>query len=205
MKVYFRAILLLPFIMVVNFSKAQSNYERALDFQIELDSSFANLEESPLTEEDFKTFSGLEFFEIDTLFSIEALLTLTPEDSVFEMATTTERRPKYRRYGIASFVIEKDTFSLNIYENIRLKTIPKYEDHLFLPFLDKTNGFESYGGGRYIDLKKPETGDVIVIDFNQCFNPYCAYNGKYSCPIVPIENSLEIEIRAGVKAPKSHH
>ena len=73
------------------------------------------------------------------------------------------------------------------------------EDYLFLPFIDDTNGEESYGGGRYIDLRIPE-GDTIVIDFNKSYNPYCAYNDKYSCPIVPRINYLALEVRAGVMA-----
>jgi len=70
---------------------------------------------------------------------------------------------------------------------------------LFLPFTDLTNGTVSYGGGRYIDLKIPEEEDAIVIDFNTAYNPYCAYSPRYSCPIPPEENHLEIEIPVGVK------
>jgi uncharacterized protein (DUF1684 family) len=69
---------------------------------------------------------------------------------------------------------------------------------LFLPFLDNTNGDTTYGGGRYIDLRIPE-GDTIEIDFNKAYNPYCAYNSRYSCPIVPRENYLDTNIEAGVK------
>jgi uncharacterized protein (DUF1684 family) len=75
------------------------------------------------------------------------------------------------------------------------------EDYLFLPFLDETNGFETYGGGRYLDLRIP-VGDTIEIDFNTAYNPFCAYNEKYSCPIVPRENYLQTRIEAGVKAFK---
>ena len=77
----------------------------------------------------------------------------------------------------------------------------EYEDYLFLPFTDKTNGDSSYGGGRYLDLKLPE-GDSIIIDFNQAYNPYCAYNDKYSCPVPPKSNNLDIEVLAGVKTFK---
>ena len=78
-----------------------------------------------------------------------------------------------------------------------------YEDYLFLPFLDNTNGEESYGGGRYVEARIPE-GDTIIIDFNKAYNPYCAYNEKYSCPIVPRQNYLPIEVKAGVKAFGKH-
>jgi len=77
----------------------------------------------------------------------------------------------------------------------------EYEALLFLPFNDTTNGADSYGGGRYIDLKIPsEESKTIRIDFNKSYNPYCAYNAKYSCPIPPKENDLPIAILAGVKA-----
>ena len=78
-----------------------------------------------------------------------------------------------------------------------------FEDHLFLPFLDNTNGTTSYGAGRYIDLTIPE-GDTIEIDFNTAYNPYCAYNEKYSCPIVPGENYIDADIEAGVKVFAKH-
>ena len=74
---------------------------------------------------------------------------------------------------------------------------------MFLPFSDETNGIESYGGGRYIDLRIPE-GNTLIIDFNSAYNPYCAYNDKYSCPIVPRENYLRTRIEAGVKKFKDH-
>ena len=74
---------------------------------------------------------------------------------------------------------------------------PNERDNLFLPFIDDTNGNESYGGGRYINLDIPQV-DNLIIDFNSAFNPYCVYDEKYSCPIVPRENYLPLEIKAGV-------
>ena len=78
--------------------------------------------------------------------------------------------------------------------------MPGMKDHLFVPFKDWTNGEESYGGGRYIDLK---TGDItdgkITIDFNKCYNPWCAYSDGYNCPIPPVENHFELKIEAGEK------
>ena len=74
---------------------------------------------------------------------------------------------------------------------------PEYEDYLFIPFNDLTNGNETYDGGRYLDLKTTSES-TIVIDFNKAYNPYCAYNDKYSCPIPPRENDLPIEIKAGI-------
>jgi hypothetical protein len=100
-----------------------------------------------------------------------------------------------------TFQIKGKSYQLNVYQGQDLIKKEGYEDYLFLPFLDDTNGEGSYGGGRYIDLRIPK-GDTIVIDFNSAYNPYCAYNEKYSCPIVPRDNYIETEVKAGVKAFK---
>ncbi len=78
-----------------------------------------------------------------------------------------------------------------------------YDDYLFLPFLDETNGDESYGGGRYVEARIP-AGDTLIINFNEAYNPYCAYNERYSCPIVPRANYINTRIKAGVKAFDKH-
>jgi len=80
---------------------------------------------------------------------------------------------------------------------------PEYKDYLFFPFTDLTNNASTYGGGRYIDLRIPQ-GNVIVLDFNKAYNPSCAYSPKYSCPIVPGENNIDVAITAGVKY-EGHH
>ena len=87
---------------------------------------------------------------------------------------------------------------LEVYRSLDLIGEEGYEDYLFLPFADESNGESTYGGGRYIDLTIPE-GDVLVIDFNRAYNPYCVYNKKYSCPLVPRQNYLKTKVKAGVK------
>jgi len=170
-------------------------------FQKHLNAEFANPEESPLTSEDIKKFEALEFFEIDTTFVIEAEFVRTPYESAFSMPTTTDRMPIYVKYGEAYFELESQSFKLNIYQNQELITKAEYVDYLFIPFTDATNGETSYGGGRYLDLRIP-TGKTITLNFNKAYNPYCAYNGKYSCPIPPLENDISVAISAGVKAYK---
>ena len=95
------------------------------------------------------------------------------------------------------------TYVLYAYQNVVYSQKEEYKDHLFLPFTDKTNGFESYGGGRYIDLRIPAT-DSLLLDFNQSYNPYCAYTTGYNCPIPPKENALPIKIEVGILAPERH-
>ena len=115
------------------------------------------------------------------------------------MKTTTSRLPVYVKYGEITFTLKGKPHKLNVYQNQDLVKKEGYENYLFLPFLDDTNGDTTYGGGRYIDTRQPE-GNTMIVDFNTAYNPYCAYNERYSCPIVPRENYLETKIKAGVKA-----
>ena len=166
-------------------------------FRQALNAEFANPDESPLTDEDLKTFTQLPFYPIDTNFCVTAHF-IRIDAEPFEMTTTTARKPVYKVYGKATFVLDGDTLVLTIYQNQKLIERPEYADYLFLPFKDLTNGEGSYPGGRYIDLRIPDS-DTLVIDFNKAYNPYCAYNYKYSCPIPPKENALQVRIEAGVK------
>ncbi|WP_460218407.1 DUF1684 domain-containing protein [Psychroserpens sp. MEBiC05023] len=173
------------------------------EFQRELNAYYKDATTSPLKDKDRKGFISLDFFKQDSAYIVKAKLTRTPNEPVFKMKTTTDRLPEYVKYGEVSFVLKGQAYQLNIYQNQGLIKDEEYKDYLFLPFLDNTNGNESYGGGRYIDMSIPE-GDEFIIDFNSAYNPYCAYNEKYSCPIVPRENYLDLEVRAGVKAFDKH-
>lgn len=168
------------------------------EWQREMNSNFKDVTKSPLKKKDLKNFEGLDFFKFDSVFVVTAKLKRTPEAEPFKMKTTTSRLADYRQYGIITFELEGKTHRLSIYQNLGLLDDPEYTDYLFLPYLDKTNGINSYGGGRYVEGSIPE-GDEIVIDFNKTYNPYCAYNEKYSCPIVPRSNFIDAEVRAGLK------
>lgn len=193
-------------ILFVNCSAQNSSYEDEVKlFQYELNTEYADASKSPLMKEDLKTFKALDFFTINEKYKIIADFELTPNSPVFELKTTTERLPLYRKYGIATFMLDGKKHKLSIYQSQDLMNSLEYENYLFLPFNDSSNGKSSYGGGRFIDLEIPKTGSkTIVIDFNKAYNPYCAYNHKYSCPIPPKENTLFISIEAGVKAYKKH-
>ena len=158
---------------------------------------------SPLKHEDRLTFDSLAFYPINESFYVHALITLTPDSVPFKMKTSTDRLADYRQWGIAHFEIESEKFNLPVYQNLRLLKIPEYKNYLFIPFTDLTNGEATYGAGRYVEAKIPD-GDTLIIDFNKAYNPYCAYNDRYSCPIPPVANHLEIEVKAGELIFKKH-
>ena len=167
-------------------------------FQQEMNALFMDPEDSPFTDAERQRFKGHDFFVADTSFRVMAYLERTPDTEPFLMPTTTTRQALERVYGILEFQINGEVFELEVYQNQDLSREAEFEDYLFLPFLDETNGEDTYAGGRYIDLSIPG-GDSLLVDFNKAYNPYCVYNEKYSCPIVPLQNSLPIRVEAGVK------
>ena len=199
--------LLIISILLLSCSQNKMTYlDEIKQHQYELNTFYADKEESPLTKEGFETFKTLDFFEIDKEYSVEATFTTTPDTPIFEMKTTTDRLPLYRKYGIATFNLKGKDFQLSLYQHQKEITSTDHSNLLFLPFNDLSNGKTSYGGGRFIDIETPASNaKTVVIDFNKSYNPYCAYNSKYSCPIPPKENSLAIEIPVGVKSYGEHH
>lgn len=195
-----KKVLSLLVILQLNYSFAQNNYDKSVaeKFQKEINAEYADAKTSPLMEEDLAVFKSLDFYPIDGKYAVIAKFIRTAQEKPFEMKTSTDRKPMYVKYGEAHFTIDGKELKLTIYKNIELSKQKKYKDYLFLPFSDLTSGNESYIGGKYIDLKTPK-GKTIAIDFNTSYNPYCAYSHKYSCPKVPLENDLNIEIKAGVK------
>ena len=189
---------LLIFLFCSAMAFAQKDLSSAEKFQFELNQSYADSLKSPLKKEDFKQFKGLDFFSINEKYIFEATFIRTKKEKPFGMKTTTSRTPLYKKYGELNFEIDGKALKLNVYQNVDLNKKAGYEDFLFLPFSDLTCGKESYIGGRYVDMKI-QKGKTWTIDFNKAYNPYCAYNYEYSCPIVPLENDLNIEILAGVK------
>jgi hypothetical protein len=199
---------ILTFILIGLFSLSlfgQSNNgsfkEEVKQFQQELNDQYSDSAHSPLLDKDRLNFNGHDFFEPNPVFYVQAKFKRTKNEEVFEMKTSTSRRPTYKKYGEIKFKINGKKFKLNIYQNQRLMNNELYADHLFLPFTDLTNGEESYGGGRYIDLTISDS-KTMIINFNKAYNPYCCYNSRYSCPIPPKENHLNIKVTAGVKAFK---
>lgn len=176
-------------------------------YQIQQNAIFKDATKSPLKKKDLKNFRGLDFFPIDSSYIVTAHLKKIKNAPVFEMPTTTDRKALYKDYGILTFTLQEKEHQLTLYQSQDDLEDPKYADYLFLPFTDGTSGNESYGGGRYMDvfLSDITPEDTVELNFNNTYNPYCAYNEAFSCPITPRKNRLSIEIKAGVKDFKKEH
>ena len=193
-------LLLLIFIIFSFSCKEQKRYanNNLSEYQKNVNDFFKDASVSPLKSKDLKNFKGLDFFESDSTYIVSARIKKTPESLPFKMKTTSNIPADFRIYGKVIFNLNNQDIELFVYENLEYLDVEGYENYLFLPFSDQTNGFETYGGGRYIDIYLNEN-DFTIIDFNKAYNPQCVYDENYSCPIVPRENNLKIRIEAGVK------
>lgn len=188
------------FLSAVALVKAQPEKEDILAFQNKLNDEFLDPKQSPLSEKDRLTFKGHTFYPIDLAYRVTAEFTRTPDEKPFKMAATRGEARDYVKYGEIRFTINGSIQKLNVYQSLELAKRPEYRNYLFLPFHDPTNSVETYGGGRFIDLQIPE-GNTLICDFNKAYNPYCVYSDRFSCPVTPIENTLNIPVPAGVKGP----
>ena len=199
------ALILVLFLNVTLFAQKESpEFLEAVTYQEEENEKFRNPETTILTAQDLKTFKALAFYPVNLKYRVEATFKRTPDEQPFLMPTTTTRKPAYVKYGEAHFEIDGKKLQLNLYQSVPPMTDPEYVDYLFLPFTDLTSGDGSYGGGRFLDARIPD-GDIMILDFNKAYNPYCAYNSKYSCPIPPKENDILVRLEAGVKDFGKHH
>jgi len=163
----------------------------------ERDHFFKTAPNSPLEESDKLHFKGLHYFPVDLRYRFEGVIEryiINVNNPKYYATFLTNKGPKkrYIRYGKFKFTFEDKEYSLELYKSIT-------SDIIFIPFYDKTNGRETYEGGRYLDSEILMPGYQIVIDFNFTYNPSCAYNEKFVCVLPLEENRLNIEIRAGEK------
>jgi len=155
--------------------KEKKQISEIMKFQKELNTGYTNKKETPLRGDNYTKFRKHPFFPIDLKYRIEAQFARTQNAVAFEIPTSSGDSQPYREFGKATFAIDGATYILTVYQSLNLIHTAGYEDYLFLPFRDETNGKETYGGGKYIDLRIPD-GNEIIIDFNQSYQPYCAYN-----------------------------
>lgn len=166
-------------------------------FQQMLVSFYDDATTTPLDSAERLAFKGITFFPINEHFITEAVIKSINNDAIIAMPTSSGKTKYYKEYGILNFILEGKSCELKVYQSD--PPIEGYEQSLFLPFRDLTNGKTSYGNGRYIDL---EIDDIkngkLILDFNRAYNPYCAYSHSYNCPITPYTNSLNVAVEAGV-------
>lgn len=153
---------------------------------------------SPLKKSDLEL---LRFYDADSTYRINAKAEILPAAAGFIMPVFSGTGSEYTRYAVLRFMLKGEPVTLTVYKSISLSGNPLYRDYLFLPFTDKTNGEDTYTGGRYIDLSMNDfTNNLVIIDFNKAYNPYCAFSAGYSCPKPPDENKLNIRVEAGEKS-----
>lgn len=182
----------------------------AQDFKAEIEkhreeykADFLKNSSSPLKKGDFEY---LRFYEPNEKFKVVCEFIATKKGKPFDVPTSSGQTATYTKFGELKFEIDGKSYKLAVYQSLRLRNLPQYRDYLFIPFKDLTNGKESYGGGRYLDLRMKEiSGDKIYLDFNKAYNPYCAFSAGYSCPIPPKENHLKVAIEAGEKNFAKEH
>lgn len=203
-------ILFLLFIIpVLLFSQKKVEVSKQIQeiekFQKDLNKEYLDQKETPLRGDNFAKFKQHPFFPIYLKYRVTAEFIKTENPQPFDLPTSSGKSKSYQEFGKATFNLDGKAYTLTVYQSLDLMKMEKYKDHLFLPFRDETNNKETYGGGKYMDLKIP-SGNTIVLDFNQSYQPYCAYNAyDYNCPIVPEENKLAVEIRAGVMYEDVYH
>ena len=192
----FRAILILFFCVYGSCDKKRIHNTNLNEFQKQLNASFKDATTTPFNNYDLKRFRGLDFFQIDSNYIVKAEIIPVSNAKKIKLSTSTESELTVIQYAELIFMINAQEYKLFAYKYVETNDYPP--NHLFVPFLDKTNGDETYGGGRYLDLYQ-NSSIKITIDFNNSYNPLCAYNESYSCPIVPKENFLDFRVMAGVK------
>jgi len=153
------------------------------------DDFFGGHPQSPLTRDQKRGFHGLNYFPENVDLRLEVKAEEFPVKERIEMQTSTGDVQIYFRHSQFKFQVEGQDAELTIYES---------ENGFFLPFVDSLAGKETYGAGRYLE-PEPLSGGRFLVDFNIAYNPYCAYNEKWSCPLTPFENRLKVPMRAGEK------
>ncbi|MGB3591443.1 MAG: DUF1684 domain-containing protein [Nonlabens sp.] len=159
---------------------------------------YKNGNASPLTPVDKDLFKELNFYPYNPEFVVEARFEKIQNPDEIVLKTTTTRRPVYSRYGYLHFKLKGAPQKLVVLKDASTKPGDEYHNYLSLYFTDATSGNETYGVGRYMGLWAP-LGEKVTLDFNTTYNPYCAYSYRYSCPIPPAENYLDIKVEAGIK------
>jgi uncharacterized protein len=154
------------------------------------DEYFGDAHDSPLTVDQRRDFHGLSYFEPDPAYRFTVTLDGADAGGVEEIEQSDGSVDHLRRAGTVRFDVAGERVGLTAFEQ---------GDELFIPFRDATSGNETYGAGRYVEAEALGDGR-FDLDFNRAYNPYCAYNDAWRCPLPPRENWLAVPIRAGERS-----
>ena len=169
------------------------------DFRAERHREFSDPSKSPLEQNEVAGFKGLNYFDINPKYRVQARFERTPNEKKFNMPTSSGITKVYLKYGQLRFNLAGSEQVLGVYQSEALAQTENYKNYLLIPFTDATNGKTTYGGGRYIDFEIPASA-VVTLDFNLAYNPSCAYSSRFNCPIPPRANRLKTQINAGEKS-----
>ena len=165
-------------------------------FRRDKNQAFRQGENSPLETAQKTQFDSLKYYPGDPALMPHADISRNKNPDTIRLQTTDNKAEKYLNWGSVKFNINNAPQELRLY----LKADGR-DSTLFIPFTDLTNGHDTYGGGRYLDAPVPKLNESeIKLDFNRAYNPFCAYNNAYSCPVPPAENRLQVAIAAGEKS-----
>ncbi len=187
-------LLLILTLFLITKASGQSFEEEIKAFRTKYKADFLKDENSPLEEDDLQY---LDFYEANAKYKVKCKFKVKGTGEPFEIPTSSGKTKTYAVFGELSFKIDGKKQKLNVYRSLALMKNPLYKDYLFIPFKDLTSGNETYGAGRYLDLRMSDLEEEIWLDFNKAYNPYCAFSLGYSCPIPPVENHLKVRIEAG--------
>jgi len=189
--------------MTTSTSDNTSAVQRQLDaFRRQKDKWMQESPDSPLDEHQRHTFAGLQYYPIDFSYRVAAQMVREPRTHVIKIQTTKDEWREYNHYGELQFELQGQQLKLQVYQPVGDPAHAGSKE-LFVPFRDRTSGRETYGAGRYLDLRALDT-EQYTLDFNRAYNPWCAYSPYYSCTLPPPENQLPIEIQAGEKSFGEH-
>lgn len=170
--------------------------KEVLTIRKDKDRFFKTSPNSPLLTEQQMNFNELQYFPVDMTYKVAARYQRLTTPIEFTIQTSTGHERVYATIGRFDFSLANKNYTLFAYQEKGQE--PPGSGSLFVPFTDQTTGQETYGAGRYLDLPEP-VSEAAFLDFNLAYNPYCAYNYNFSCPIPPPENRLEVAIKAGEK------
>lgn len=183
-----------------------TNYTDSLEqVRTEKNKELKSKKTSPLLKADRKAFHDLAYYPVDESWNIEASYFRIQQGEVLNFMTSKGSIKKFQKYGFFVFAHNEIHDTLYAYKRVYPDGyVPNYPPYLFIPFKDHTSGNETYGGGRYMETGVFEKDQKVMLDFNTCYSPYCAYGGGFSCPIPPEENFVNGRVEAGEKAYGNH-